>query len=789
MEQIAQQPESSRKQARKEKQRMVLRAAWRALPFGVSFFLLSLIRCFSLPAPFSVCCLAALVSADVRPRGAVIGVGLGVLFRGLWGQGWDVGQLAACLFLLCLRFPSFRWLNGKAWKTALAAACLNLLRMLPGMLRAEEAQTVILSLISVLLGAAAMPALNSAARMLKEKKEKNAQKNALTSQDDRLCLLIPALLLIAGAGRIAFFQVNAGYFFASALTLTASWLLGGPSGSALGLSLGAALLISGQSALGLVNLAFGGLMAGLLRGKKRALTAGVFLLSTLVSAYLVASSFQAPFFIAESGAALLFCLLPNALLDRARRAAREKGMQAPGASASTQFAMRRWTRAIERMADALPHPRIEPQPPRAEAEALREALCAGCERLPICWHERREETLTGMETLAAQSGDADAYVALINRYFSLCPRIARLPDLLNRLDEERMERLQRSLCAEYERDMLRTHLTALSQAAQRILLAERDADEEETQWACLAQEAVDKARFPSRVLFARRTDDRANLCLECDPLALQPVSSDALAACVGAALGFPLMITEQKEGRIFLEQEPPLRLQTGFATACASGFERKRRAGGLPDNGDAALTSPLDGGKMLLALSDGMGHGAGAQDESRKTLELLSLCLKAGYTRTQAMTAVNGVMLSAAGGESYATVDLCVIDLWTGEAAMNKLGACVSFIVQGQKIRTVEGAALPLGIIEHVIPMEHRFTLGEGDMLLMLTDGITDALGSEEEIISVLTAYRDQPPERIAHALLGEAARRRAHLPSDDMTALCARVLGRGKRKSIMNEE
>ncbi|MBR6185949.1 MAG: SpoIIE family protein phosphatase [Clostridia bacterium] len=772
MEQIAQRPEIKSEQTGREKGRIVWQAVRRCLPFTVSFFLLSLIQCFSLPAPFSVCCLTALLSVGFRPSGALLGIGLGVLFRGLWGRGWDVGQLIGCA--AC--FPLARAAGRKGWKIALFSFGLNLARLLPGMLRAGESQTVILSLISATLGVAVLPALRSAARTLKEKR-------ALKEQDDRLCLLMPLLLMISGAGRIALVKVNAGYFCASALTLTASWLLGGPSGAAFGISLGAALLIGGQSALGLVNLAFGGLAAGLLQGKKRALTAGVFLLCTLVSTYLTASSFQAPFFFAEGAAALLFCLLPGRLLESLRRFVREKGMPCSCASASTQLAMRRWARIIDRIADALPQPRADVMPPQAEAEALREALCEGCDRLPICWHEKRAETAAGMEALLKREEDANAYAELMNRYFSLCPRIDRLPDLLARMDEERVKSLQRSLCAEYERDMLRTHLTALSQAAQRILLEEREADGEESLLERKAQEAVDQMRFPGRVLFVQRVKERLSLCVQCDPLAVQPVSAEALAACVGSALGAGFLIAEQKEGRILLEQEPPLRLQIGTASACASGYERKRRSGGAPENGDAVLTCPLDGGKTLLALSDGMGHGKGAQAESRKTLELLSLCLKAGYSRTQAMTAVNGAMLSAAGGESFATVDLCVIDLWTGEAAMNKLGACVSFLFQGQKIRTVEGAALPLGIIEHVIPMEHRFTLGEGDMLLMLSDGITDAFEGEEEIIAVLTQYRDQPPEMIAQALLNEAAACRGSLPSDDRTALCARVLGRERRR------
>ena len=259
---------------------------------------------------------------------------------------------------------------------------------------------------------------------------------------------------------------------------------------------------------------------------------------------------------------------------------------------------------------------------------------------------------------------------------------------------------------------------------------------------------------------------------------------NVLANRVGLQLGVPLSVTEQQGDRIILEEVPPLKTETGMATACAVSPEKKRRMGRKPDNGDAVLTRLLPGGRQLLTLSDGMGHGTGAQEESRKTLELLSLCLEAGYTRSQSMTAVNGAMLSATGGEKFATVDLCVIDLWTGEAAMNKLGACASYMVQGQKIHTVEGSALPLGIIEHVVPMEHRFALGEGDVLLLMSDGVTDAFPEEQDLLAALRRCREYAPQRLADTLLREALMQRDGLPPDDMTVLCARVRERGGKKT-----
>ena len=748
-------------------------ALLKRLPMAGAFFLLSLAQCFSMPAPFSICCLIALTAAGEKAGGAFMGLGVGLLYRILWGLDWDAGQFVICFLCLGLK-PIREW--KQSWILALTGTLL-LARALPDMFRAQDAQTMILLTAGMLLGVALMPALLRAAKIA-------ADRQRPIIQDDLLCLLLPVLLLLAGAGRLSVAKINLGYLTAVWMTITVSWLLGSAAGACLGLACGLCLLISGQSALLLVNLAFGALLAGMMQGKQRALAAGLYLLSSVTAAYLVAYQFIPAFFGAEGLAALLFCLLPSKLMGKMGWRARRLQWSDPRENTYMRLKTQRWVQAIERMADALPCPRIEPVSSQEESETLIDALCADCDRLPICWHEMEEQTQKGIHALSERGGDTDEYLEIINTYFSQCPRIGRIPELLSRLDRERQRRIQRTLCAEYERDMMQTHLTALSQAAQRISLEGMSGDSEEALWTMQTEEALQALRFPGRTAFVKRVDGRMLVCLRYEPLALRPADGEVLANRVGLQLGVPMTVTEQQGDRVILEETPPLAAETGMATACAVSPEKKRRMGRKPDNGDAVLTRLLPGGRQLLTLSDGMGHGTDAQEESKKTLELLSLCLEAGYTRSQAMTAVNGAMLSATGGENFATVDLCVIDLWTGETAMNKLGACASYVIQGQKIHTVEGSALPLGIIEHVVPMEHHFTLGEGDMLLLVSDGVTDAFQQEQDLLSVLRRCREYAPQRLADTLLREALMQRDGLPPDDMTVLCARIRERGREKA-----
>lgn len=738
------------------------------LPWTAGFFLFSIAQCLSVPSPYAISGLMALLAEGLPAQGAVMGLAMGAAFRFAWGLPPDFWLFAACA--LCFAVIRLPW--KKRSHLYFLTLCVLMVRAVPEMITAPDAQTALFSSAGVMLGLAAMPPLLRCAQLWKNKTWE-------WTEDDILCLMLPALLMIAGAARLSAFQMNIGYMASAAFVLFLSWTAGSAAGVCAAMGCGLALLLGGQSALLLVLLAFGALMAGLFQGKNRLLAVGVYLLSSVTLTYLIAYSFQPALFYAGLAGGLVFALLPSKWARAGARRVRGILWNRPRDNAYIRLKMQRWVRSIERLSDALPHPRLEKITSEEESESLTEALCAGCDYLPVCWHEKIDSTRSGMRALAERNGDPEEYIAVINRFFSACPRISRIPQILSRLDEEKQKRENQAVCAEYEREMLQTHLSALSQAAQRISLEGMQADTEEKYWIAQTDEALEALRFPGKTSFVKKVDGRMTVCLQCEPLSLRPLAGLTLAKQVGTYLGVDLEITERQSGRIMLEERPPLAVHAGIATACAVTLERKKTAGQPPDNGDAVLVEPLSGGRMVLALSDGMGHGTGAQDESRKTLEMLSLCLEAGYTRGQAMTAVNGVMISAAGGEKFATVDLCLIDLWTGEAAMNKLGACASILVQGQKAQWIQGEALPLGIIEHVAPMEHRFTLAENDLLLLMSDGIADAFPAEEDILDLVRRRRNDSPQHIADALLHEAVILKDGLPPDDMTVLCARVTDR----------
>lgn len=167
---------------------------------------------------------------------------------------------------------------------------------------------------------------------------------------------------------------------------------------------------------------------------------------------------------------------------------------------------------------------------------------------------------------------------------------------------------------------------------------------------------------------------------------------------------------------------PPEQRRIGCSVGVA-----KANKGGTDVSGDSVAVKDLKNGRVMIALSDGMGAGPAAAGESGAALALVETLMDAGFDREAAVSTVNSVMVARATGEAFATLDLAFVDLSTGDAEFVKIGACPSFIRRGNEVAVVRAQSLPAGIISD-IPVETipRVIL-PNDMLVMVTDGVLQA--------------------------------------------------------------
>ena len=269
-----------------------------------------------------------------------------------------------------------------------------------------------------------------------------------------------------------------------------------------------------------------------------------------------------------------------------------------------------------------------------------------------------------------------------------------------------------------------------------------------------------------------------------------------------------------------------LRLSVGYATAAAEEI-----------SGDTAISSGLPDGSLALILSDGMGKGIRAAAESRAVARRLRKNLKSGMRPAFAIKEVNRYMLaceeaqakcddmrncrpkaredgqkcrpaiqecekkpeplqqaraarcsSAAAGEAecFATVDLLIIDRNAAKAKFYKMGAASSFLLRNGKVKKFEQAALPIGIIPEIRLNHIAVRLKAGDIVVMVSDGVTEADcadGSDgawlHELLESRTAAElaHLSARRLASEILDEAVLQYADRERDDLTVAVVKIL------------
>lgn len=236
---------------------------------------------------------------------------------------------------------------------------------------------------------------------------------------------------------------------------------------------------------------------------------------------------------------------------------------------------------------------------------------------------------------------------------------------------------------------------------------------------------------------------------------------------VRAAIRRPVsVLSARKEGRqglLVLEEAQPLRAVMGTASAPIS------RSG---VSGDSTGERRLPMGRVLYAISDGMGAGESARSESQAAIRLLFDLYDSGFSRDVALESVNRLLLKRE-QDMYATLDALYLNLRSGQAEFIKCGAPPTFVYRADCLHTVAAEALPAGIVDEATPAIQRARIRKNDAIIMFSDGALDALGDRTQQ-AICEALDDAPDSQTAADRLLETAL--AAGAEDDMTVMVIQI-------------
>lgn len=202
-------------------------------------------------------------------------------------------------------------------------------------------------------------------------------------------------------------------------------------------------------------------------------------------------------------------------------------------------------------------------------------------------------------------------------------------------------------------------------------------------------------------------------------------------------------------------------------------------------SGDSSIRVKLDDGKHLIAVSDGMGSGPEAKKSSKLAVQMLKKLLISGFDRQTSIELINSSMCLNTSEDSYATLDIAILDLYKGNIEFIKNGAAPTYIKNKKNVNLIKSESLPTGIINDIDLTVYDKDIENGDILVMCSDGIiesnTEYDNKELWLKFLLEDMETEDPQKMSEIILNEAIDNNYGMPKDDMTVI---VLKLEKQKS-----
>ncbi|MHB1628198.1 MAG: stage II sporulation protein E [Bacilli bacterium] len=618
-----------------------------------------------------------------------------------------------------------------------------------------------------------------------------ARQNWRTDEVFALIILLASLLtglqglVIRG---VSLETASAGYLVAAFAAVGGAGI-----GGSVGLITGVILALGALPMAPFIGvLGFAGVLGGMLREGKRFLSGLAFLIGAVVlTLYTLPVPAAVDTIVAFAVAVLLLYVTPpQALLAIARftpGTARHAMNQQEHARRIKELLTTRIEEVASVFAQLASSFSTAAEPAQIQGNGSKETiemtvseLCAQCRRYERCWSTDPVTTHRAMtETIAQLDGREDYGIEDVPR--SMYSRCVKLDQLLPTLKRSHAAVLRQRTMMRQLRES--RNLVAAQLAGVGAIMRDLAQDIRYENGANHKQETQIMAVLDRLGLEVQGVDiiSLEEGKVEIEILQLNPSGHDECAKLVAPLLSEVLgeTITVKKTEHSVDQSYQIVTLASARAFQVASGYAAAAKDGTL-QSGDFFSVMDVGNGRHALALSDGMGNGERANQESSAAVAIVQQLLKAGFDESVAVKTVNSALVLRSTEEMYATLDLAIIDLYSARTEFLKVGSVPSYIKQGKRVTALCAESLPIGIISDIEVQTQQAKLSEGDMIVFMSDGVLDAVSHLQDpddwVRRQLERYDSDDPQVVADLLLEASARAAGGLIKDDMTVLCARI-------------
>ncbi len=383
--------------------------------------------------------------------------------------------------------------------------------------------------------------------------------------------------------------------------------------------------------------------------------------------------------------------------------------------------------------------------------------CEGCEKRTACWDAGEKRAYRAVDCLSEQyaAGTMPAEIFLPESLLDGCSALSKIRRSVSEscatLEESKRRAERNSLFAENYR------MTAemLSDAASREACEEK----EDRNLARAARVLFSELGIPVREVrvFGERRRTLYAFGVERESAEGTKELHTRLCNLCDCRFGPPVFFVRGERATMRLESRPR------FAVSCHGA----RAAQAREVSGDAFSTFHGEGAYFYALLADGMGSGREAAITAGICGAFLQKTLSAGASKGVALRALNTV-LAERGCECSSTIDLLELDLLFGRASFVKSGAAASYVRRGDSLFRIRSATVPIGILDTPDAERVRFDVQAGDVIVMLSDGVSQAPEDSLWLVELLSGDWEGDLDLMAEKIL-ECARSHADR-SDDMT-------------------
>lgn len=400
-----------------------------------------------------------------------------------------------------------------------------------------------------------------------------------------------------------------------------------------------------------------------------------------------------------------------------------------------------------------------------------DACCGNCTHKEKCWEENHDETLAAVASISSQihrTGkieNDDTPTSLR----SICERLSDITDEINH--NYTMHVKQLLLCD-------KTEIFALDYEAISDLIAgamvveseEYECDRDTSDALCKRLEnelegicsAVIYGSRKKRILLGAGTV--ADICNQKEKIL--DIARDICG--VGFTFG---EIQESDEGGAFVMLEAKRGLSAEIAQRSVMSSSEEDFCG------DTVSVFENSEDRSYALISDGMGSGRDAALTSGICAMFLQKMLSAANRCDTSLKMLNSFLRNKGGGsihECSATVDLLELDLIYGKASFYKSGAAPTYVYRDGSLFKLRSKTVPVGIIRELDAKKISFDVGVGDVIVMVSDGVTQGRDECPWLFDLLKKnVESEGVERTADMIV-ERARR--EYDDDDISVIVIKV-------------